>query len=740
MDAGEVATRMTASLALQGANAFDEVAIRNHFGMLHHLAERTGLPGKLVLSAIADKATGLPIVNQHFDIGDVDGMVVAAMAFEAKPYGLYAPYCIMRHDLPPDSKGSQDDVVATLAFPVDADSDHLGKTVPHAPVTPNYVVESSAGNLQEIIVLHQPLGPAESKPLARALKEKTGDKNCVGDIARVMRVPGTLNWPSTSKINRGRSREPQPVRVIRPWDSWTTAEELRAAVAFVEGAPPLVPNGATPALGGYRHEEVLWWIDRKMATGDLDWSQQDWAMFGGALKLHFGDGGLELFQRVSDDPDQAERRFRKFSYELSEGDRTLHWYLEGRETRGIDWMFRHHFGCPMPPPGPSGPLPVGGPLPEGWHWTANGQAERYAPAPPPGALIKSSAEFLRGFIPPDYILDGVLQRGFCYSMTAKTGTGKTAVAMCFSAHVATGRALNGLSVTQGDVIYLAGENPTDIQMRWLGLTQEMRIDPETVPVYFLPGVISISQNVASITQEVKEKCLTPTLVVVDTAAAYFEGDNENDNVQQGNNARLLRSLTQLPGGPCVLVLCHPTKRAGDDDLLPRGGGAFLNEVDGNIALKANDTIIGAEVQGKFRGPAFSPLTFKLDAVREHPMLKDSKGRSIPTVIARAISEGEMASNHATQERDENRLLRLLEKNPKASLQELATLMGGAGKSKVNRLVQKLIDTKLIRREGRKIVLTQIGQKELNDLDTIVSPTFQTPFSGGPFPVLPPVGK
>jgi hypothetical protein len=100
----------------------------------------------------------------------------------------------------------------------------------------------------------------------------------------------------------------------------------------------------------------------------------------------------------------------------------------------------------------------------------------------------------------------------------------------------------------------------------------------------------------------------------------------------------------------------------------------------------------------------------------------------------------MVSNHASQERDENRLLRLIEKHPKASLQELATLMGGAGKSKVNRLIQKLIDTKLIRREGRKIVLTQIGQKELNDLDTIVSPSFQAPFSGGPFPVLPPVGK
>jgi hypothetical protein len=364
------------------------------------------------------------------------------------------------------------------------------------------------------------------------------------------------------------------------------------------------------------------------------------------------------------------------------------------------------------------------------------------PMAPRTDLIKSSAEFLRGFVPPDYILDGVLQRGFCYSMTAKTGTGKTAVAMCFSAHVATGRPLNGLSVSQGDVIYLAGENPTDIQMRWLGLTQEMRIDAQTVPVYFLPGVISVSQNVAAIEQEVTARALRPMLVVVDTAAAYFEGDNENDNVQQGNNARLLRSLTRLPGSPCVLILCHPTKRAGDDDLLPRGGGAFLNEVDGNIALKSNDTIIGAEVQGKFRGPAFSPLAFKLDAVREHPLLKDSKGRNIPTVIARAISDGEIASNYATQERDENRLLRVIEKHPKASLQELANLMGGANKSKVNRLVQKMVDTKLIRREGRKIVLTQIGQKELNELEMIVPSSFQglPPTGHFPPPFLPQIQR
>jgi hypothetical protein len=51
-------------------------------------------------------------------------------------------------------------------------------------------------------------------------------------------------------------------------------------------------------------------------------------------------------------------------------------------------------------------------------------------------LIKTSAEFVRGFVPPDYVIDGMLQRRFCYSMTAKTGSGKTAVAMLMAGHVA----------------------------------------------------------------------------------------------------------------------------------------------------------------------------------------------------------------------------------------------------------------------------------------------------------------
>src|SRR5215470_3945640 len=51
-------------------------------------------------------------------------------------------------------------------------------------------------------------------------------------------------------------------------------------------------------------------------------------------------------------------------------------------------------------------------------------------------LIKSSAEFVAGFVPPDYVVVGLLQRRFLYSNTGQTGAGKTAVTLRLAASTA----------------------------------------------------------------------------------------------------------------------------------------------------------------------------------------------------------------------------------------------------------------------------------------------------------------
>jgi RecA/RadA recombinase len=53
----------------------------------------------------------------------------------------------------------------------------------------------------------------------------------------------------------------------------------------------------------------------------------------------------------------------------------------------------------------------------------------------------SSAAFITGFTPPDYLIDGILQRRFIYAFTGRTGEGKTSVCLRLAAHVSEGKPL-----------------------------------------------------------------------------------------------------------------------------------------------------------------------------------------------------------------------------------------------------------------------------------------------------------
>ena len=173
--------------------------------------------------------------------------------------------------------------------------------------------------------------------------------------------------------------------------------------------------------------------------------------------------------------------------------------------------------------------------------------------------------------------------------------------------VARGTPFHGAAVKQGTVLLLAGENPDDIRARFLVLAEAMQFRAEDLKMRFVAGTIDIAKSMPAIRAEV-DGIPDLVLIIVDTAAAYFKGDDSNSNSQQGDYARLLRQLTFLPGKPSVLVNTHPIKNALKDNLLPMGGGAFLSEVDGNPWTLWAD----AEKQttlhwlGKFRGRSSSP--------------------------------------------------------------------------------------------------------------------------------------
>jgi AAA domain len=335
-------------------------------------------------------------------------------------------------------------------------------------------------------------------------------------------------------------------------------------------------------------------------------------------------------------------------------------------------------------------------------------------APPSENVIQSSGQFTRNYSPPDYLVDGLLQRGYCYALTARTGVGKTALALAFAAHVGLGLALGDRDVDKGRVLMFAGENPNDVQARWIAMSQQMDFDLETIDVHFVPGRFKISELIERIRKEM-EALGGAALLIVDTSAAYFEGDDENDNVQLGAHASRMREL-RIPGGPCTIINCHPTKNAADDNLIPRGGGAFLNEVDGNLCAKKDDLAVELHWQGKFRGPEFPPINFMLKSVT-HERLKDSKGRLISTVVASYLTDQAQQAMAKAARSDEDLLLEAIGKDGSASISDWAINLGwsskgGALKSRVHRVLGRLKKFKFVAEERGKYSLTDKGQKAL----------------------------
>jgi hypothetical protein len=329
--------------------------------------------------------------------------------------------------------------------------------------------------------------------------------------------------------------------------------------------------------------------------------------------------------------------------------------------------------------------------------------------------IQSSEAFVKDFVPPDYVLDGILQRRFFYSLTGPTGSGKTAIALLIAAHVALGRSIGNRETMRGRVVYLAAENPDDARMRWIAMAQHLDFNLNQIEVLFWPGTFKLSDALpqlkgGSVLGDVD-------LVIVDTSMAFYEGDDENSNAQMIAHAKRFRELTEAPSGPCVLVLTHPTKNAAADNLVPRGGGAFLNEVDGNLCVSKSGSQVTLHWQGKFRGPEFNPVEFQLKQ-ETHERLKTSRGEKIPTVIASYLSDAAQEELAKVARGDEDRLLAELHRNPKGSQAELARALGWTMRNgdpykvRVARVTGDLKKAKLITVDRDGAHLTDKGLKAI----------------------------
>lgn len=346
----------------------------------------------------------------------------------------------------------------------------------------------------------------------------------------------------------------------------------------------------------------------------------------------------------------------------------------------------------------------------------NGAADWSRDAPPgdeyPKPRFRTLQQFCAEYRPIAYVVADLLCSGSLYTLTARTGVGKTAWLISTALALVTGRAeIIGRAVEQGRVAFCTAENPDGVRMRFAVNCFHWNVDQPAIGDRLI-----ISDNRVrpeEIGDYLRRDGGPFAAIFVETWQAFFDGKEPNNPAEALDFTRRFRPLTQLPGSPTVVLAAHPVKRAGNDDLIPYGGGSTLNEVDGNLTLSTQASgMIELGWQGKFRGLGFEPPLYRIDTLHS-PDIVDVKGKQIGLPVMLPTTQADAEAREAAVANRDTRVLRALAENPQGALAALARA-AETPETTTNRALYKMLKAKptLVRKTLGKWTLTKAGKEAL----------------------------
>jgi hypothetical protein len=467
-----------------------------------------------------------------------------------------------------------------------------------------------------------------------SLRDKFGSDD-VQNCDRVMRLGGTINYPSPAKLQRGYQTELTTVQINQHAPSYSVEALCALAPATVSNGTVDCPFAAYAETGpktGKSDDELIALIKQSRATPGKGWRKPMLSFIASTVNKGWSDLQIRLAAASFSDGGVDDPEIQK---EID--------YTRRNTRRNFD---KPDHGDDVAPAAPAAT-----PLKKSY------------------LSIRNASTFAGEYRAADYLVDGLLQTGWLYALTAQTGTGKTALALYLSQCVADGKPFAGREVDAGAVLYCAGENPDDLRQRFHAMCDDLERSPDSFNIHFLTpetnkglliGFDEIKEYVASVGHDFR-------CVVVDTAAAFFDGEDENSNDELGDYARRLRRLRLLPGRPAIIVPCHPIKNPkAREECVPRGGGSFVNEIDGNMILwPISDGLVELHWTRKFRAPPWDPVLIQLRQV-ETTTIKDAKDRPVKSILAAVLNEQEAANRSGAARADHTMILTAMLEHPGAT--------------------------------------------------------------------------
>jgi len=197
--------------------------------------------------------------------------------------------------------------------------------------------------------------------------------------------------------------------------------------------------------------------------------------------------------------------------------------------------------------------------------------------------------------PIPFLIDGLLPQGSLSMLFGDPGCGKSFMAIDVAMCVATGSSFHGKSVTEGPVIYIAGEGYRGLTQRAWAWAAEKEITIEAAEIYISRSSVDIPDDDAreKLTSEIHSLLGDngkPELIVLDTVARNFGGNDENSTKDMSAFITAVDAINAE--FDCATLLVHHTGHA--DKSRARGAIALKGALNTEYRLSKNDAFLTLE--------------------------------------------------------------------------------------------------------------------------------------------------
>ncbi|OYD32523.1 helicase RepA family protein [Escherichia coli] len=188
----------------------------------------------------------------------------------------------------------------------------------------------------------------------------------------------------------------------------------------------------------------------------------------------------------------------------------------------------------------------------------------------------------------DYVVKGIIPAVSLCSIYGASGSYKSFLAGSWACHVSTGRQWGGRRVAHGAVLYVVGEGGIGVPRRvkaWEVVHGEQVKNLYLVNRPIFPAApLDVEEMVIAARQVERETGKPVRMIILDTLARCFGGNDENDSRDMGAFIRGCDELKRRTGAT-VLVVHHSGK---DETKGARGSSAFRASLDAEYRIRRED--------------------------------------------------------------------------------------------------------------------------------------------------------